>query len=111
MQLRFAALRPVVFSRRDLPVLMYANHAELVRWFGHHERWVAAEQLANPRARFRAHAALARALGAEYVLVDRRYFARPLRAGERYLEERVVWANGRFALLRLEDRVGAGGGS
>jgi hypothetical protein len=109
VQIRFAALRPVVFSRRDLPVLMYANHAELVRWFAHHERWQAAERRPTFGGRFRSHVELARDLGADYVLVDARYFPQPLHAGDRYEDERVVWANRRFALIRLEDRAERGG--
>jgi hypothetical protein len=102
VQVRFYAQRPVVHSRRDLSVLIYANHAALLPWFEMDRTWQAAARQPTFARRFRAHVDVARRLDAQYVLIDSSYFGKRLRSGERYEGQPIVWADERFALLRVE---------
>lgn len=108
LALRYRAQRPVVHCYKDLGVFLYANHARLVAWFQTYKKMMAALARETPSQRFRAHAYLARELGADYALVDSAYLPEnwELRPGDSYQEQQLVWRNFRFALFRTARETG-----
>jgi hypothetical protein len=96
--LRYATLRPVVYSN----AAPYASRhpARFLEWHEDGRRIQAAEQLQEPRERLAALLEIARALGADFALIDSRFI--PLGLSP---EEPLVWRNRAFALIQLAPRA------
>jgi len=100
LALRYATLRPVVYSS----AAPYANRhpARFLQWQEDGRRIQAAQQLPEPRERLAALLQIARALGANFALIDSRFIPPGLSP-----EETLVWRNRAFALLQLAPRAAA----
>lgn len=100
---RYTALRPVPYCRKDGGVLAYTNPQKLMLW---HDRWTrmeAIEELEPGTEKADRLLAFARYVGAEYLLVRiRTVFGRELPD-----RPEILWENRAYALLRV-DPVGAG---
>lgn len=103
VRLRYGALRPLVYSDRDLSTLAYRRGPELVTWY---RRWREEERVRTrrrPSERFRAHVEFARSLGARFALLDRTCLPAPPRGESTPTgREDIVWRNHEFALVRLD---------
>ncbi|MFH1996271.1 MAG: hypothetical protein ABIJ27_04645 [Candidatus Omnitrophota bacterium] len=70
LQIRYFALRPIVYCRRDGDAFIYSDHAELVRWYERDREMKAAFGIKNGREKTEKLIAMGKKYGADYLLVD-----------------------------------------
>ncbi len=97
LSVRYAALRPLVYSYRDSGILGYANRSALPAWLEITRRWEALRALANPEERLAGLLALAEELRASYLVIDFKVDQELLAS----LPARVMLQNEDYLLLKL----------
>src|SRR5919199_650993 len=70
LAIRYYALRPVVYSYKDVGVLGYANHAEFIKWHQKNHKMKKIEKEKNSQIQLQEVKKLSQELGAQYCLVD-----------------------------------------
>jgi hypothetical protein len=70
LSVRYAALRPLVYSLRDSGLLGYSNRSALPGWLATTQQMDTLRALADPQARLAGLVPLAKQLGADYLVVD-----------------------------------------
>ncbi len=97
LELRYYALRPVVYARKDKGVLSYTDHAAFLEWNELYERTNRIGELDHPDQRFAAWRALGVELGADYLLLK----STDLPLAEQDPVWQLIWQNPRLALIQL----------
>jgi len=103
-RMRFYALRSAANCGSDLSVLLYARQSAIPGWLVLFRRQNKIRALEEPDARFSEYLKFATDVGADYALLQRRYFPKgKFRPVFQTIEgHELVWRNGEFALVRLE---------
>ena len=70
LSVRYAALRPLVYSLRDSGLLGYSNRSALPGWLATTQQMDTLRAVADPQARLVGLVPLAKQLGADYLVVD-----------------------------------------
>lgn len=70
LSVRYAALRPLVYTLRDSGLLGYSNRSALAGWLATTQQMDSLRALTDPQARLDGLMPLARRLGADYLVVD-----------------------------------------
>jgi hypothetical protein len=99
LEIRYRALRPVVWTWKDGGILGYSNHAALIEWYGRYQGLGAAKAEKSPEAQVRKLLALARSSGAQYVFVELTWRPGVASVLNSFRAE-VIWSNKSFALLK-----------
>ena len=97
LSVRYAALRPLVYTLRDSGILGYSNRSALPGWLETTKQMDALRSMANPQERLEGLVPLADSLGAIYLAVDFDVTTRTL--GD--LPVNVVMQNDVYTLLKL----------
>ena len=97
LSVRYAALRPLVYSPRDAGILGYSNRAALPGWLATTQKVEALRAIDDPQARLDGLVPLAQSLGAHYLVIDFPVSAQVLAD----LPVGVVMQNDGFILLKL----------
>jgi len=70
LSVRYAALRPLVYTFRDSGILGYADRSALPVWLETTERWESLQAMTDPRERLDRLIPLALSLKADYLVID-----------------------------------------
>jgi O-antigen/teichoic acid export membrane protein len=70
LSVRYAALRPMVYTTRDSGILGYANRSALPAWLEITEQWESLRAMTDPRERLSNLIELAVSLKADYLVID-----------------------------------------
>jgi hypothetical protein len=97
ISVRYAALRPLVYTERDSGLLGYANRSLLQGWLATTREWEAVRAVNDPVERLAALVPLADRLGATYLVVD---YPVPAEIVER-LPASVLFKNDTYLVLKL----------
>jgi len=98
---RYSALRPVPFCRKDAGVLSYTDPRELVTWHRRMERMEALNNLEPGVAKVDGLLVFARYVDADYMIIR----TKPVLGQEDATHPDIIWRNPRFALLRVPPDV------
>ncbi len=105
LPIRYRALHPVVYGHKDGGILSYVDHDQLLRWQESQVRYEALSALPPGRRRLAGVAALARDLGADYVVMPRALAEEDLAGLPVHLEFR----NSGYVVLQMAAKVGDAG--
>ena len=97
LSVRYAALRPLVYSLRDSGTLGYANRSALAGWLATTEQMAALRAMPDPQERLDGLVPLAVSLKADYLVVDFQVAPQVLTG----LPVTVVMQNDGYILLKL----------
>jgi O-antigen/teichoic acid export membrane protein len=97
LSVRYAALRPLVYTTRDSGLLGYANRSALADWLKTTQEWESLHAVQNPQERLEQLVPLAVSLKADYLVVDFEVKADTLRN----LPATVVMQNDEYILLEV----------
>ena len=98
MEIRYYALRPVIFAQRDIGVLSYANSARLLLWHEKAQEIKQIKNLSDEDSRIANMVEFSRRYGAEFLLI-------PWSISETALEmlgADLVYSNESYALISLD---------
>jgi hypothetical protein len=70
LSVRYAALRPMVYTERDSGILGYADRAALPFWLETTEQWESLRTIADPQERLKGLVSMALRLNAVYLVID-----------------------------------------
>ena len=68
--MRYAALRPMVYTERDSGILGYADRPALPAWLATTKQWEALRAMTDPQERLKGLVTLADSLKADYLVID-----------------------------------------
>jgi hypothetical protein len=97
LSVRYAALRPLVYSLRDSGILGYSNRSALSGWLATTKKIDTLRAMTDPQERLAELVPLAESMRATYLVVDFAVTAEMLR----YQPVSVVMQNGGYILLKL----------
>jgi hypothetical protein len=97
LSVRYAALRPMVYTERDSGILGYANRSALPAWLETTKQWDALRDNPDPRARLEGLLPLAVRLKADYLVIDFEVSSETIAS----LPVTVVLQNEDYLLLKL----------
>ena len=97
LSVRYAALRPLVYTLRDSGILGYSNRSALPGWLATTKQMDGLRAMTDPRERLAGLVPLAGSLGATYLVVD--YDVAPEMWSD--LPVSVVMQNDGYCLLKL----------
>ena len=97
LSVRYAALRPLVYTPRDSGMLGYADRSALPAWLETTEQWESLRAIVDPQARLAGLIPLAVSLKADYLVIDFQVAAETLSS----LPVTVVMQNDGYILLKL----------
>jgi hypothetical protein len=102
-RMRFYALRSAASCGRDLGILLYARQWAIPDWLALIKRQNEIRALEDSDARFSEFLKFAAGIGADYALLERKYFPKGgFEPGFQTIEgHELVWRNKGFALVRL----------
>jgi hypothetical protein len=97
LSVRYAALRPMVYTERDSGILGYADRSALPAWLTTTEQWESLRAITNPQERLDGLVSLAARLKADYLVIDFKVAPEILAS----LPVTVVMQNDGYILLKL----------
>jgi O-antigen/teichoic acid export membrane protein len=97
LSVRYAALRPLVYTLRDSGILGYSNRSSLSGWLATTKQMDTLRSMADPQKRLEGLVPIADGLGANYLVVDFHVTPETLTA----LPVRLVMQNSGYILLKL----------
>jgi hypothetical protein len=100
LAIRYYALRPVVYSYKDVGVLGYANHAEFLKWYQKTQKMKEIEKEKNPQVQIQEIRKLSQELGAQYCLIDNSLSLISNSALER---KNIIYKDHSLSLVKLTD--------
>ncbi len=100
LEIRYSALRPIVYAYKDGGIFADTNRSALLAWHTAGQQIQAIGQESDPLLKIKRAVELARELGADYVLTD--FPVSPSLADTPQWE--LVWSNEFFSLFRLNGR-------
>jgi hypothetical protein len=99
---RYAALRPLVYTSRDSGILGYADRSALAAWLETTAQWESLRAMADPQERLKGLVPLAENLKADYLVIDFEVAPETLAS----LPVTVVMQNNGYILLKLRNSQG-----
>lgn len=102
LQIRYYALRPVVYAWKDGGLLAYSNHAGLIKWYENYNEMEAINNKQDVKAKLEALLVVSRRLEAQYLLIDyadSHFASDPIIVNS--LGASIVWSNASFELVRV----------
>jgi hypothetical protein len=102
LQIRYYALRPVVYAWKDGGLLAYSNHAGLIKWYENFNEMKAISDKEDVKAKLEALLVESRKLEAQYLLIDyadSHFTSDPDIVNS--LGANIVWSNASFELVRV----------
>ena len=97
LSVRYAALRPLVYSSRDSGILGYADRSALPAWLETTEKWESLQAITDPQERLEGLVPLAVSLKTDYLVIDFEVAPEILAS----LPVTVVMQNDGYSLLKL----------
>ena len=97
LSVRYAALRPLVYSLRDSGLLGYSNRSALPGWLKTTRQMEALRAVADPQERLKDLIPLAESLKANYLVVDFKVAPQALQG----FDGNAVWQSNDYLLLKL----------
>jgi hypothetical protein len=98
LAIRYYALRPVVYSYKDVGVLGYANHAEFIKWHQKNHKMKKIEKEKNSQIQLQEVKKLSQELGAQYCLVDNNL---SLMTNSNLKGENLIYKNQALSLIKI----------
>jgi hypothetical protein len=97
LQIRFYAMRPVLYAPKDRGILAYSNPSALVEWYSRQQTFLKIENEADPATQMQMLLDFTNALDAKYLLIDSKYEQglKSLKGGN------VIWSNSKASLIRI----------
>jgi O-antigen/teichoic acid export membrane protein len=102
LSVRYAALRPLVYTSRDSGILGYADRSALAAWLETTAQWESLRAMADPQERLKGLVPLAENLKADYLVIDFEVAPETLAS----LPVTVVMQNNGYILLKLRNSQG-----
>jgi hypothetical protein len=99
LSVRYAALRPLVYTERDNGILSYANRSALPKWLETTRQWEALRALPDPGQRLLGLIALGENLSAHYLIID--YPFTPAMLGNLPPDVSMMMQNSEFTMLKM----------
>jgi len=97
LSVRYAALRPMVYTSRDSGILGYADRSALPAWLETTKQWESLRAITDPQKRLEGLVSLAVSLKADYLVIDFKVAPEILD----FLPVTVLMQNNGYILLKL----------